>query len=279
MLVCLSCNHGCNKYSRICRYCGKILTIQDIPAKFLRNPPIQEVVPESLEETFTLDELLETPGNYESISGFEFLGEVSEKFCIMLFGLPGRGKSYFSLIFADQIARSAKTCYMCFEESPQHPTFTKKLMDCKLKSKKMVYHIDHAPDVDKTAYYIKKNNISNFILDSATQARWGLIELKILKDAVPGIFLFVLQSTKDGNFCGDNRFEHLCDISIESIWGVATLRKNRYGTNEQSFDIFKRVFGVNKYVQGSQQEGRSLDRSSSDANEPANNQNQPAASN
>ena len=137
----------------------------------------------------------------------DLIGDPSPNFTAMVFGKPKMGKSYLCIDFAGYLARHhGKVLYVAKEEGLDS-TLQKKLRD------KQVAH----PNLFVSAILPGNLEGYNFIfLDSVN--RLGLLpaDLIRLKSANPEkSFIFVFQSTKDGNFRGANSFQHDVDVVIE----------------------------------------------------------------
>lgn len=138
---------------------------------------------------------------------FDFMGDPSAGFTMMVFGSPKFGKSYLCLDFAGYLARyHGKVLYVAYEEK-----LDKTLQD-KMKDKNVFHEnlilADTLPD-DLSAY--------DFVfLDSVNKLGLSPKDLEILKLQNKGLsFIYVFQATKDGQFKGSNEFQHDVDIVVE----------------------------------------------------------------
>lgn len=137
----------------------------------------------------------------------ELIGDPSSNFTAMVFGKPKMGKSYLCVDFAGYLARHhGKVLYVAKEEGLDY-TLQQKLNDKNVKHPNL-FVASILPD-DLSPY--------NFIfLDSVTKLRLEPEDLTKLKTTNPTkSFLFIFQSTKDGNFRGANSFQHDVDVVIE----------------------------------------------------------------
>jgi hypothetical protein len=137
----------------------------------------------------------------------DLIGDPSPNFTAMVFGKPKMGKSYLCIDFAGYLARHhGKVLYVAKEEGLDS-TLQKKLAD------KNVAH----PNLFVSAELPVSLKGYDFIfLDSVN--RLGLLPpdlLRLKSEHTSKSFIFVFQSTKDGNFRGANSFQHDVDVVIE----------------------------------------------------------------
>lgn len=137
----------------------------------------------------------------------ELIGDPSTNFTAMVFGKPKMGKSYLCVDFAGYLARNhGKVLYVAKEEGLDY-TLQQKLNDKNVKHPNL-YVASILPN-DLSAY--------DFIfLDSVTKLGLTPEALNDLKRQNSSkSFIFIFQSTKEGNFRGANAFQHDVDVVIE----------------------------------------------------------------
>lgn len=137
----------------------------------------------------------------------ELIGDPSNNFTAMVYGKPKMGKSYLCIDFAGYLARHhGKVLYVAKEEGLDM-TLQKKLND------KAVAH----PNLFVSSFLPTSLKGYDFIfLDSVNRLGLEPGDLNKLKAANPTkSFIFIFQSTKDGNFRGANSFQHDVDVVIE----------------------------------------------------------------
>lgn len=137
----------------------------------------------------------------------ELIGDPSSNFTAMVYGKPKMGKSYLCIDFAGYLARShGKVLYVAREEGLDM-TLQKKLHD------KAVAH----PNLFVASILPDSLSDYDFIfLDSVNKLELGPEDLNSLRKRNPTkSFVFIFQSTKDGNFRGANSFQHDVDVVIE----------------------------------------------------------------
>jgi hypothetical protein len=138
---------------------------------------------------------------------FNLIGNPSAGFTAMIFGRPKMGKSYLAIDFGGYLAKNfGKVLYVAKEEK-FGLTFAKKLEDKNASHENLI--IGESIPEDLSPY--------DFIfLDSVNSLQLKPEDLRSLKESYPEkSFVFVFQTTKTGNFRGENSFQHDVDIVIE----------------------------------------------------------------
>jgi hypothetical protein len=137
----------------------------------------------------------------------DLIGDPAKGFTAMVFGKPKMGKSYLCVDFAGYLARNfGKVLYVAKEEKLD-ATLQKKLNDKNVKHPNL-FVSDFLP-ADLSAYqYV--------FLDSVNKLQLEPQDLEQIKTENPGVsFIYVFQTTKEGNFRGANEFQHDVDVVIE----------------------------------------------------------------
>jgi hypothetical protein len=137
----------------------------------------------------------------------ELIGDPSSNFTAMVFGKPKMGKSYLCIEFAGYLARNhGKVLYVAKEEG----------LDFTLQQKLNGKNVKH-PNLFVASILPNDLYTYDFIfLDSVTKLGLEPEDLTKLKTSNPTkSFIFIFQSTKDGNFRGANSFQHDVDVVIE----------------------------------------------------------------
>jgi hypothetical protein len=159
----------------------------------------------------------------------ELMGDPAPGFTAMVFGLPKMGKSYLCMEMAGYLARNhGKVLYVAREEGLD-ATLQQKLNDKNVKHPNL-FVSDYLPE-DLSAY--------DFIfLDSVNKLGLSSKDLDGLRKGNKGkSFIFVFQTTKDGNFRGKNEFQHDVDIVIEVPAKGKAVQFGRYNQGGE-MDIF-----------------------------------------
>jgi len=137
----------------------------------------------------------------------ELIGDPSSNFTAMVYGKPKMGKSYLCIDFAGYLARSHGRVLYVAKEEGLDMTLQKKL------NEKAVAH----PNLFVSS--VLPSSLANYdfiLLDSVNKLGLGPEDLDKLRRANPTkSFIFIFQSTKDGNFRGANSFQHDVDVVIE----------------------------------------------------------------
>ena len=138
---------------------------------------------------------------------FDLIGNPSKDFTAMIYGKPKMGKSYMAVDFAGYLARNHGTVLYVAKEEGIDDTLQEKLKD------KKVAH----PDLDTSNYLPDDLRRYDFVfLDSVTKLGLQPEDLEALKAKHPGkSFIYIFQTTKQGNFRGNNEFQHDVDVVIE----------------------------------------------------------------
>lgn len=137
----------------------------------------------------------------------ELIGDPSSNFTAMIFGKPKMGKSYLCVDFAGYLARNhGKVLYVANEEGLDY-TLQEKLNDKNVKHPNL-FVTGTLPD--------SLTNYDFIFLDSVSRLGLTAEDLRALKLKYPEkSFMYIFQSTKQGNFRGENSFQHDVDVVIE----------------------------------------------------------------
>ncbi|MFT3843672.1 MAG: hypothetical protein QM725_01365 [Lacibacter sp.] len=138
---------------------------------------------------------------------FDLIGDPSSNFTAMVFGKPKMGKSYLCIDFAGYLARHhGNVLYVAKEEG----------LDLTLQQKLREKSVAH-PNLSVASILPANLNRYDFIfLDSVNKLQLKPEDLNKLKQQYPDkSFIYIFQSTKNGNFRGENSFQHDVDVVIE----------------------------------------------------------------
>ena len=137
----------------------------------------------------------------------ELIGDPSKGFTAMVFGKPKMGKSFLCVDFAGYLARNhGKVLYVAKEEG----------LDMTLQQKLNAKDVAH-PNLFVAEDLPSDLNPYDFIFfDSVNKLGLSAQDLETLKRNYPDkSFIYIFQTTKEGNFKGANEFQHDVDIVIE----------------------------------------------------------------
>ena len=137
----------------------------------------------------------------------KLIGDPSSGFTAMIFGKPKMGKSYLAVDFSGYLARNHGTVLYVAREEGIDDTLQQKLKD------KNVAH----PDLYVSDYLPEDLSKYDFVfLDSVNKLGLTPEDLELLKRKFPTTsFVYIFQTTKQGNFRGGNEFQHDVDVVIE----------------------------------------------------------------
>jgi hypothetical protein len=159
-----------------------------------------------------------------------FIGDPAQGFTAMVFGKPKMGKSYLCIDFAGYLSRNhGKVLYVAKEEKLD-ATLQKKLNDTNVKNPNL-FVSDYLP-----------GDVSEFdfvFIDSVNKMELQPNDLEELKSKFPNVsFIYVFQTTKEGNFRGSNHFQHDVDVVIEIPEKGKAVQNGRFnqGGEMQIFD-------------------------------------------
>lgn len=136
----------------------------------------------------------------------------------MIYGKAGSGKSSFSLQFAQYLATLGKKVLYVADEEKFGYTLQEKMKRFGIAHQNLSI-IDKIP-----------NNTTDFdviFIDSINSIGYEPEDLRKLDKGQSWVYVF--QSTKDGNFRGSQEFEHDVDTSIVVEEMKAHTIKNRFG--------------------------------------------------
>lgn len=155
----------------------------------------------------------------------DFIGDPSGNFTAMVYGKPKFGKSFLCIDFAGYLARNhGKALYVAKEETLDL-TLQEKLKDKNVAHQNLIVASELPADLAPYDF---------IFLDSVNKMGYSPDDLERLRSLNPSkSFIFIFQTTKDGNFRGSQSFQHDVDIVIEVPEpGIATQmgRFNQGGT-------------------------------------------------
>ena len=137
----------------------------------------------------------------------KLIGDPSKGFSVMVYGKPKMGKSFLCVDFAGYLARNhGKVLYIAREEG----------LDFTLQEKLNNKDVAH-PNLDVTGSIPDDLTPYDFIFfDSVNKLGLSSTDLEALKRNNRGkSFIYIFQTTKEGNFRGANEFQHDVDVVIQ----------------------------------------------------------------
>lgn len=151
-----------------------------------------------------------------------FIGNPTENFSAIVYGLPKSGKSNFSIQLASYLARNfGKVLYVASEEGIRSQTLIDKVKYNLADNREIFF--SGTRDVVEVKKQIKENDYKFIFFDSLNALHITNDQLQDIKsENKEKAFISVLQSTKDGAFKGSQEFAHNCDVVIKVDSGIAS---------------------------------------------------------
>lgn len=162
----------------------------------------------------------------------DLIGDPTSRFTVMVFGKPKFGKSTLCVDFAGYLARNhGKVLYVAKEEGLDR-TLQDKLDDTNVKH----------PNLYVTGSLPQDLSPFDFIfLDSVSRLGLAPVDLRQLRSNYPRkSFIYIFQSTKGGNFRGENSFQHDVDVVIEVPQKGKAIQMGRFNQGGE-MNIFNNV--------------------------------------
>lgn len=155
----------------------------------------------------------------------EMIGTASRNGSIMLYGMPGGGKTSFSIGFAKRCAEMGQKVLIISKEEGINQTMQEKLRRFDAVHPN-IFITDNVPGDAMNDYDV-------VIFDSVQSLRLEPSDLEKHQKTMNALRIYIFQVTKDGRFRGTNEFEHLVDCVLKAENGTITSKgcKNRFGGN------------------------------------------------
>jgi hypothetical protein len=164
---------------------------------------------------------LEFTGKYKDL-----IGNPTIPFQIMVYGLPGSGKSTLGINLAKYLAdgHQMKVLYLAKEEGISGTS----------QEKFIRLNAVH-PNIDITEKMPETlNNYDVLVIDSVNEMNMTPDNIRSILANNPRLSTIqVFKATKEGKFLGQSDFAHLCQAEIRCLDGKAQAQKNRFGGNKE----------------------------------------------
>lgn len=172
-----------------------------------------------------------------------FLEYLPKSFNAIIYGLPKAGKTHLAIQFAQYLEKEfGGVMYISGEEGVEQP-FNRKLQRYR-SSFKVAYDVKGSNGITEA---IERTKPKFVFIDSLNRLGLDVRDIIEFKDKFPAIvFVYILQSTKDGNFRGDQSIQHEVSSTIKVIDGIA-YQKGRTVQEETELVIFEDIKKPTKY--------------------------------
>ena len=151
-----------------------------------------------------------------------------KKWRMLVYGLPGSGKSTFALQLANSF--HGRVLVVSVEEG-FGASFREKLINWEIVGKEIF--VSDAQSIREIKMDVKEVKPSLLVIDSISAGNDDLIDTNLELCQ-----LWVCHSTKGGKYKGDSGLGHVVDIVVEVERGKAVVGKNRFGQSGLSKIIF-----------------------------------------
>lgn len=155
----------------------------------------------------------------------ELVGTPEANFCMMVYGKPGHGKSYFTLEFSEYLASNFGMILFNSSEEGASLSLKNKIVNFKMDN----IYLGNAMNLNSLQVLLAQSAYKFVIIDSINHMNITAEDLRKLRGLHPTkAFICILQATKSGDFKGSNEFEHDADISIKIEDRKSECMKTRY---------------------------------------------------
>jgi hypothetical protein len=153
------------------------------------------------------------------------IGTPEANFCMMVYGKPGQGKSYFTLKLSEYLASNFGTVLFNSSEEGSSLSLQNKIANFNMEN----IFLGSADHINSLQFLLTQSLYKFVVIDSVNHMNITPEDLRKLRGLHPTkSFICILQSTKSGDFKGSNEYEHDADISIKIDNRKAECMKTRY---------------------------------------------------
>lgn len=186
--------------------------------------------------------LLSIPFNVLPFAGdwFNFMGQPSTNFHVLIHGLAGHGKSTLAVMLAKYLGENfGRVLYVSGEEGF---SLTLQLKFFQTDASHPNIDVANLKTTDEVLQFLHPDKYRFIFLDSLNTMQIDVFALRRLKAAFPrAAFITIAQSTKAGQMRGSYELVHDADVSVKVADGTAIIEKNRFGPVGRTFLVFEKV--------------------------------------
>ena len=154
----------------------------------------------------------------------DLIGNPSKPFHIMIYGLPGSGKSTQSVNFVKYMANehNFKVLFLSKEEGVSN-TIQEKFNRLNAFHSNVYITADMPDDL---SYF------DLLVIDSVNEMNMSPDDIRKIQETYPNLSTWqIFKATKEGKFLGQSDFGHLCQTELVCEDGFCQAHKNRFGGN------------------------------------------------
>jgi tRNA uridine 5-carbamoylmethylation protein Kti12 len=155
----------------------------------------------------------------------KLIGTPEQNFALMIYGQPGNGKSTFAVNLSEYLANNFG--YVLYNSAEEGVSLSLQDKLKNINSDKL--RVSSFKDFEGIKKHLKQSLSKFIVLDSVNHMNLTPDEVEELKKIDPTRgFITIHQVTKNGDYKGNNKFLHNCDIEIIVDEFVPIVKKNRY---------------------------------------------------
>jgi antirestriction protein ArdC len=205
-------------------------------AEYFANKALTKTKPTNLSGVMTVTDAIN--GKYDLIgldgNYLKLIGEACKPTSFFIYGPGGSGKSTFTLLFSDYMAKKGNKMLYVAGEQFGTPVFSKMLKRLEIEDSKNFVIV-------KSIQTLPLKGFDFIVIDSKDSLNFELNDFIALKKNNPNLsFVILSQATKDGGFTGSEKWRNEVDTLLycENLIVHSNLDKNRWGGSAQ-FSILK----------------------------------------
>ena len=183
-----------------------------------------------------------------------FFGNPSINFYLVIYGMPGEGKSTFAIQLAKYLSISFGNVLYISGEEGISKTFKDKMSLTNSVSPSL--HIVELGSSNDIIRVVKPDNYRFIFIDSLQHLNIDAAEMKKLRAVFKNsAFIAISQATKAGEMRGSNEILHDTDTVVKVEDGLAITTKNRFKPKGTTFDVFEDISDSTATVKTQEESG------------------------